>query len=168
MDLGHPNPSASWVQPSSSCNPKPYKIVGYDPFIIGSITLKTAGFLDSQVLSTMLLRFRGFKASAKPSTLNRTLGGFRVLASWGFRALGATAVLRAYRVYRAYRVLKGFIGFIGFIRSKRHIGLSASGFAAPSCQGPGRLLLQVTQRVRIYYHYGIRSQKTIHIMVFGT
>ena len=25
----------------------------------------------------------------------------------------------------------------------------------------------VTQRVHIYYHYGIRSQKTIHIRVLG-
>ena len=25
----------------------------------------------------------------------------------------------------------------------------------------------VSQRVHIYYHYGIRSQKTIHIMVLG-
>ena len=32
-----------------TCDPKPYKIVGYDPLIRGR-TLKTVGFLDSQLL----------------------------------------------------------------------------------------------------------------------
>ena len=60
---------------------------------------------------------------------------------------------------------------VGFSLGRIGVRLSGGRVIVPSGRSsklPQSLWGLLTQRVHIYYHYGITSQKTIHVMVSGT